>query len=154
LAPEHRLIRCDGDPDLAELLRQVGFAVVEDPSADPDPAGGNPPDALLIAAQGEAAVAAGSRAAARLGRQGVVAIPVGGGEAVAPRRVSRAVRAMQLAGSALTAISADLAARRVARAMRRSGLEVSRLLTGERARPRYGLGPGWLKRLRPPSARS
>jgi hypothetical protein len=151
LAPDCRLIRCEGDPELAEFLREVGFEVVDGPSGSPGPPEGTPPDAFLITAQGDAAVTAASRATATVRRGGVVAIPVAGGDPTPPRPVSRGIRALQLGASALTAISAELAGRRVARAMRQSDIEVSRVLTGDRARPRYGLGRGgWIRRLRLP----
>jgi len=81
----------------------------------------------------------------------MVAIPVGGGSPSPPHHASRPVRALQLVGSAFTAISAELAARRIARAMCRQDLDVSRVLTGERTRTRYGLGRGgWIRRVRLP----
>jgi hypothetical protein len=151
LSPDPGLIGCEGDPELAEVLREAGLQVVEGPSAAPECADGTPPDALLITAAGGAAVSAASRAAATVNRDGVVAIPVAGGAATLTGTVPRAVRALQLAGSAFTAISAELGARRVARAMRQSNFEVSRVLTGERARSSYGLGRGgWIRRLRFP----
>jgi hypothetical protein len=81
----------------------------------------------------------------------MVAIPVGGGSPSPPRHASRPVRALQLVGSVYTAISAELAGRRIARAMRHLDLDVWRVLTGERARTRYGLGRGgWIRRVRLP----
>jgi Phosphotransferase enzyme family len=151
LAPDCRLIRCEGDPELAEFLREAGLDVMERPFADPGDAEESSPDAVLINAQGDAALAAISRAAATLKIGGIVAIPVGGGSASSPRHASRPVRALQLVGSIYTAISAELAARRLARAMRRLDFDVSRELTGERARTRYGLGRGgWIRRARLP----
>jgi hypothetical protein len=151
LAPDCRLIRCEGDPELAELLREAGLEVMERPVPDPVTAEEPSPDAVLINAEGEAALAAISRAAATLRRGGIVAIPVGGGSAAQPRHASRPLRALQLVGSVGTAISAELAARRLTNAMRRLDLDVSRVLTGERSRTRYGLGRGgWIGRARLP----
>ncbi len=152
LAPDHGLVWCDGDSELAEFLREAGLRVVEGRSASAGSAEGPPPGAVLISAEGEAAVSAASRAGATLrGSGGLVAIPVGGGNPTVTGTVSRPLRALRLAGSPLTAISAELAARRIARAMRRSGLDVSRVPTGERARLRYGLGRGgWFRRARLP----
>jgi hypothetical protein len=151
LPPDCRLIRCEGDPELAEALREAGFELVEGTSASAGASGRGAPDAVLITAQGDAAVSALSRAAATLRPGGIVAIPVAGGSPSPPRPVSRAVRAIQLVGSAFTALSAELAARRTAEAMRRMGLDVWRVLTGERVQMRYGLGRGgWIRRLRLP----
>jgi Phosphotransferase enzyme family len=151
LAPECRLVWCEGDSELAELLREAGLKVTERPFADPGAAEGDSPDAILINARGDAAVAGISRAAATLRRGGMVAIPVGGGSPSPPGHASRPLRALQLVGSVYTAISAELAARRIVRAMRRLHLDVSRVLTGERTRTRYGLGRGgWIRRGRLP----
>jgi len=81
----------------------------------------------------------------------MVAVPIAGGNPSPPDHVSRPIRALQLVASAFTAISAQLAARRMGQAMRRLDLDVSRVLTGERVRARYGLGRGgWIRRLRLP----
>ncbi|HSD25234.1 MAG TPA: phosphotransferase [Solirubrobacterales bacterium] len=151
LAPDCRLVWCEGDAELAELLREAGLEVIERPFANPGAAEEASPDAVLLNAEGEAAVTGISRAAAALGPGGTVAITVGGGSPSPPRHASRPIRALQLVGSVYTAISAELAARRIARAMRRLDLEVSRVLTGERTRTRYGLGRGgWIRRVRLP----
>jgi aminoglycoside phosphotransferase (APT) family kinase protein len=151
LGPEAKRIWCQGEPELAELLREAGLQVVEEGPASARAPTRSPPDAILIAAEGDAAVAAAAGAGANLGRGGLVAIPVGGGGSSLTGSVSRPVRALQLSASAFTAIGTGLTARRIGAAMRRGGLEVSQVWTGERARPRYGLGRGgWYRRLRFP----
>jgi hypothetical protein len=151
LALDCRLVWCEGDPELAEVLREAGLEVIERPFANPAAADEASPDAVLINAEGEAAVAGIFRAAATLRRGGIVAMPIGGGSPSPPRHASRPIRALQLVGSVFTAISAEMAARRIERVMGRLGLDVSRVLTGERTRTRYGLGRGgWIRRLRLP----
>jgi Phosphotransferase enzyme family len=154
LSPDSKLVWCDGEPELAELLREAGLQVVEGEAASAGIADGATLDAILIVAEGDAAASAASaasEAAGKLGRGCLVAIPVGGGSSSITGTVSRPVRALQLGASAFTAISTELAARPIAGALRRADLEVSRVLTGERARPRYGLGRGgWFRRLRFP----
>jgi hypothetical protein len=151
LPPDSRLIWCEGDPALAEFLRELGFRVVEN---QPEGGGATPgvaPSALIIAGQGDAVAAAASRVDATVRGGGVVAAPVAGGGATTPGRASRAVRALQLAASPLAAISTEIASRRVARTLRRLGLRVSRVPTGDRVRTKYGLGPGgWIGRRRLP----
>jgi len=152
LAPETRLIWCLGDDlELPELLRRIGYEVRARPLAEVAAGEAPPPDAILIAGNAKAAMAAANKAAAAINPGGVVAVQVAGGPRVAPRRVARVVRALELATSPLAAALAELVARRLEREMRRTGLEVLKLRTGDRARAKYGLGRGgWLSRGRIP----
>ncbi|MDP8910335.1 MAG: polysaccharide deacetylase family protein [Chloroflexota bacterium] len=151
LAPETRLIWCLGDDDtLPDFLRMLGYEVLERPELLIPGSRGPAPDAILIAGDAKAAAATAKQAAAVIDPCGVVAVQVAGGPRVAPKRVARTVRALELAASPLAAVSAELAARRVAREMRRAGFEVMSMRTGDRSRANYGLGRGWLRRRRLP----
>jgi peptidoglycan/xylan/chitin deacetylase (PgdA/CDA1 family) len=151
--PGTKRIWCVGDdPTLPAFLRAIGFEVSEYQSPGPEAVVEQRPDAILIDVDQTEAVEAVRRGGASLSPTGVIAVVVAGGARTAPRPVSRAVRAFELAGSPLTAAAADLAARRLARGMERARLHVSRVLTGDRVRVRYGLGSGgWLGRLRFPA---
>lgn len=152
LAPETRLIWCLGDDDeLPDFLRMVGYEVLERRELRIPASRGPAPDAILIAGDAKAAAATAKEAAAVIDSCGVVAVQVAGGARVAPKRVARTVRALELAASPLAAVSAGLATRRVAREMRRPGFEVTSMRTGDRSRASYGLGRGgWLRRRRLP----
>jgi peptidoglycan/xylan/chitin deacetylase (PgdA/CDA1 family) len=149
LTPESRRILCIGDGELAPVLREIGFEAREAPAPGAALVG-EAPDTIIVSAEGEAATESAARAAAMVRPGGAVAVPVGGGGLTPPQPVSRFIRGIELAGSPVTAAAAEVAARRTAAAMRESGLRVSRILTGDRARP-YGLGSGgWLDRRRLP----
>lgn len=147
LPPDSRRIACtDEDSGLADALAKVGLEVTSGEARDDDPQ----PDAILVTEGGAHAAQKAARGASVVTSR-VVAVSVGRDASPSVRPVPRPVRALQMLASPLTAVSADLAARRIERALRREGLEVSRVVTGDRSLPRYGLGPGgWMTRRRVP----
>jgi hypothetical protein len=146
LPPEARRIACFPDSGQADALSEIGLELA--PHGDRGDQGGA--DAVLVD-QAEPDAARKAAEAAAHASTGVAAIAVGADASPSIRPVSRPARALQLITSPATAIAAEATARRLERTMAREGLEVSRIRTGDRSLPRYGLGAGgWLGRRRLP----
>jgi peptidoglycan/xylan/chitin deacetylase (PgdA/CDA1 family) len=147
LPPESERVHCIGvQSELADELRKLGIEVSEGDLADVG--AGEPLDAVFVPSRPGASSVA--RDAAALARVSVVTVPGLNSERI-PARPPRIVRALELASSPLTALLRELEGRRLARGLARSGLEVVRVLTGDRSRARYGVGSGgWVKRHRVP----
>jgi aminoglycoside phosphotransferase (APT) family kinase protein len=139
LGLEHRRVCALEDPALAATLREAGLEVDE---------------ALADARRCDAVLVAGGsprtlRRAAHTQSARVVAVALGGGRRLVPETMPSWLRALELAGSPLHSVAAGARAAAIARLLARTGLEVRRIATGERAR-RYGLGPRswrWKRRL-------
>ena len=135
-----------GDSGLEDALREVGLEVTPDETGDGD----RRPDLILVTDGGADAARRAARGAAAASG-GVAAVAVGPSASPSVRPVPRPVRALQMLASPLAAVPTELGARRVARTMAREGLEVTRVVTGNRSLPRYGLGAGgWIGRRRVP----
>jgi glycosyltransferase involved in cell wall biosynthesis len=132
-----RRVRAVGDPALDTILDEAGFQLN---------GAGASPQAVLIARGGGSGRARLRAAARELVPGGLAAIAVGGGSRSVLERVPRPVRVLQLLLSPLAATAAGTEAARAARTLRREGLQVTALRTGDRAR-RHGLGRGsWARR--------
>lgn len=146
LPPEARRVACFPDSGQAEALAEIGLEL----AAGEDRSDQGRPDAVLVDPAEPDAAKKAARGAGRA-TTGVAAIAVGPDARPSIRPVSRPARALQLITSPVTSIGAEATARRLERAMAREGLEVSKIRTGDRSLPRYGIGPdAWLQRRRLP----
>ncbi|HEU0023647.1 MAG TPA: phosphotransferase [Thermoleophilaceae bacterium] len=133
-----------GDPALAEVLRDSGYAVSDERRE-------GAVDVVLYDTVEVPEPTDVADAVTDLTDGGVVAIAVAGGSVTPPRAVPTALRMLQLLASPIETLRALAGARRAAHALREAGFESTRLATGDRSRSRYGLGPGgWVRRLRTP----
>ena len=147
LPPQARRVGCFGDSDLATSLRAIGFEIE---SGEPRAGEEARPDAVLVSGDEADAARRAARGAA-IASAATAAVVVGPDAGPSLRPVSRPARALHLLASPLTAARAEAAAFRLKRALRKDGLEVLSIRTGDRSMPRYGLGPGgWLGRRRMP----
>lgn len=147
LPPGTHRVRSPDEPGFTAALREAGLEVVPAGLSSGDEA---QPDAILVA-HGEPDAVEKTIGGARTARVGVAAVAIGPDASPSVRPVSRPVRALQMLASPLTTVTTQTAARRLERAMKRGGLEVTRITTGNRSLPSYGLGPGgWLRRRRLP----
>jgi hypothetical protein len=129
LPAECELAEVHGDAGLADLLREAGV--------DLDPGGRDPADAILLADGRAPSPAVLDPFAKRLQPGNVLAVVLGG-FGRCPGRWPRARRALL---APPRAIASRVAAARIGRRLRASGLAVERLDTGDRSR-RHPLGVG------------
>ena len=129
-----------GDPAMAEVLRDSGYAVGGD-SPGPRPGNGGV-DAVLYDTEGLPDDGEVVRSVAGLADGGVVSIAVAGGRVAPPKAVPAPLRAAQLLLQPIQTVRALAGARRAERSLEGAGLHSTRLATGDRSRSRYGLGRG------------
>ena len=145
LPPDTQKILCLAGSGLADALREVGLEVIPGEAVDDDDVH------AFLGEEGRPGAAQAAVNAAQNTTSRVVAIAVGPSASPSLRPVSRAARVMHLLGSPMTAVRAEATAKRLAQTMAREGLGVSRIRTGDRSLPRYGIGPGgWTRRRRVP----
>ncbi len=143
----HRIACWDGETALTGALRDIGFEIAAgEAHVDDEP----PPDAVLVAG-GRADAAQRAARGAAIATSGVAVVAVGPSASPSLRPVPRLTRGLELLASPFSAMAVEFSTRRVARAMRRRGLHVTRVVTGDRSHPRYGVGAGgWIRRRRLP----